>query len=238
MTTSEIQKALNRPFEEKLISWRVGATTPDKAKGIGLAYIDARDVMDRLDSVFGLDWQCKYSHADKKTICELSVLIDGQWVTRANGAGDSDVEAEKGAISDAFKRAAVMFGIGRYLYSLPNEWVEIKQQGKSYALVTPPKLPDWATPKGFDCGLTPFGYSFGGIRLNFLQDLAKEVMKVYARTEQGEHDAYKKWTSFIDAKEFQSNEEQMFAWFELESHTRSAIKRIKLQTENLLKETA
>jgi len=138
-----IYERLKRPFKASKISWRVGATNKDKTKAIALAYIDARDVMERLDEVFGMNWSCKYSHADNKTICELSVLVDGIWITRANGAGDSDIEAEKGAISDAFKRAGVMFGIGRYLYDLPNEWVEIDQWKK---LVKRPSLPNGFYP--------------------------------------------------------------------------------------------
>ena len=144
----DVMKILKRPFPASAISWRAGATNAKKNGGkpnkcIALAYIDARDVMERLDYVFGSNWQCSYSHADKKTICEISVLIDGQWIKRANGAGDSDIEAEKGAISDAFKRAAVMFGIGRYLYNIPNTWVECDEWGH---IVKPPELPDWALP--------------------------------------------------------------------------------------------
>lgn len=147
MNKDEIQLALTRPFDVKLISWRVGATNKDKTKAIPLAYIDARDVMKRLDDVFGLDWQCKYTHADAKTICEIGVCIEGQWIWRAGGAGDTDIEAEKGAISDAFKRAAVLFGIGRYLYNIPNIWVEIDEYKK---IKQTPSLPKWATPEGFD----------------------------------------------------------------------------------------
>ena len=143
----DIYNQLKRPFDPSLISWRVGATNKEKTKGIALAYIDARDVMNRLDEVFGMGWQCKYSHAENKTICEISVIVDGVWITRAGGAGDTDVEAEKGAISDAFKRAAVLFGIGRYLYELPNVWVPIDEYKK---LKSHPQLPAWATPEGFD----------------------------------------------------------------------------------------
>jgi hypothetical protein len=146
----EIYNQLKRPFDPKLISWRVGATNGDKTKGIALAYIDARDVMNRLDQVLGMDWQCKYSHAEGKTICDMGLKINNEWIWRAGGAGDTDVEAEKGAISDAFKRAAVLFGIGRYLYALPNTWVAIKSQGRSYVLDATPPLPKWATPEGFD----------------------------------------------------------------------------------------
>lgn len=147
MILENIQHALSRPFDVKKISWRAGPTNKDKTKGIALAYIDARDVMYRLDEVFGLDWQNKYTHAEKKTVCEIGVLIDGAWIWRAGGAGDTDTEAEKGAISDAFKRAAVLFGIGRYLYDLPNTWVEIDEWKKLKSI---PALPTWATPEGYD----------------------------------------------------------------------------------------
>lgn len=148
--SNEILRGLMRPFEARQISWRVGATDREKTKGIALAYIDARDVMQRLDEVMGLNWQCRYSHADKKTICDIGLKLNNEWVWRSGGAGDTDVEAEKGAISDAFKRAAVLWGIGRYLYSLPNKWVAIKEHGKSYALAESQSLPAWATPEGYD----------------------------------------------------------------------------------------
>lgn len=118
---------LKMPFSPEAISWRVGSTTKDKSKGMALAYIDARDVQDRLDAVCGVGgWQCRYVPMhDKKTVCEIGVLIGDAWIWKADGAGDSDVEAEKGALSDAFKRAAVRWGIGRYLYDLDSPWVEL-----------------------------------------------------------------------------------------------------------------
>jgi hypothetical protein len=45
------------------------------------------------------------------------------WVRKSDGAGETQVEGEKGAISDALKRAAVKWGIGRYLYDLDSPWV-------------------------------------------------------------------------------------------------------------------
>lgn len=104
----------------------VGATNSDKSKGLALAYLDARLVMDRLDTVVGqANWQATYSHALSKTVCELSLRCGDEWVTKSNGAGDSDIEGEKGALSDAFKRAAVLWGIGRYLYNLDSPWVQL-----------------------------------------------------------------------------------------------------------------
>jgi hypothetical protein len=123
------------PFPPERVSWRVGATTGDKKSGLALAYIDARDVMQRLDDVCGpTNWKCYYSHAAQKTVCDLSIRFGDEWIGKANGAGDTDTEAEKGALSDAFKRAAVLWGVGRYLYDVPNIWVKIIQHGKSYAI--------------------------------------------------------------------------------------------------------
>ncbi len=124
-------KALSAPFDPQEVSWRVGSMTKDKDKGMALAYVDARVVMDRLDAVCGpAGWQCRYSHANGKTVCDIAVKCGDEWIWKADGAGDSDIEAEKGALSDAFKRAAVRWGIGRYLYELPSPWVEVDQWKK------------------------------------------------------------------------------------------------------------
>jgi len=126
---------LSAPFPADRVSWRVGSTTQDKSKGMALAYIDARDVMERLDEVCGpAGWQCDYPHANGKTVCRLGLRIGDEWIWKADGAGDTDHEAEKGALSDAFKRAAVRWGVGRYLYDLDSPWVEIEPRGKSFVI--------------------------------------------------------------------------------------------------------
>ena len=127
--------ALAAPLPPERITWRVGSTNAEKTRGMALAYIDARDVMERLDQVCGPGgWQCRYSHAATKTICDLGIRIGDEWIWKADGAGDTDFEAEKGALSDAFKRAAVRWGIGRYLYDVEARWVEIEARGKSYTI--------------------------------------------------------------------------------------------------------
>lgn len=126
---------LSSPFKPEQVEWRVGATTKDKSKGLALCYIDARDVMGRLDEVCGAaNWQCEYPHAGSKTICRIGILINNDWVWKANGCGDTATEAEKGACSDAFKRAAVLWGIGRYLYDVKSIWVGLKPQGRPYVI--------------------------------------------------------------------------------------------------------
>lgn len=145
-----ITEMLKQPFDPKIIHWRVGATNAKKlgckpweaTQGIALAYVDARDVMKRLDDVCGDLWQ---SRAPYKGYCEIALKIDGEWLWRGNSAGETEVEGEKGQASDAFKRAAVLWGVGRYLYYLPNKWVAL-EDGK---IKTPPELPAWAKPSVF-----------------------------------------------------------------------------------------
>lgn len=122
----ELAKLLE-PFPPDAVEWRAQSVTreaPHRAQA--LSYIDARCAMQRLDEVVGPEnWQCRYQFSPdgKKTICEIGVKLDGEWVWKADGAGDTDVEAEKGALSDSFKRAAVKWGVGRYLYDIPAAWV-------------------------------------------------------------------------------------------------------------------
>lgn len=134
---------LAAPFPPERISWRIGNSnkkarireTGDQnakaTKGQALAFIDARDVMERLDAVCGpAGWQCSYSHANGKTVCDIAIKCGDEWISKADGAGDTDIEAEKGALSDAFKRSAVRWAIGRYLYDLPSPWVDLDERGQ------------------------------------------------------------------------------------------------------------
>lgn len=133
---SDITRKLAEPFDPAIVSWRVGPTTKDKTKGMALAYIDARDVMRRLDEVCGPEnWQDDYPWSDgKRVVCRIGIKIGEEWIWKTDGAGDTDTEGEKGALSDAFKRSAVKWGIGRYLYDVESPWVQIKQQGNSYVI--------------------------------------------------------------------------------------------------------
>lgn len=111
-----LMSQLKDPFDPKLVKW----TTKGGKSPSPLAYIDARDVMKRLDDVMGIGkYQTKYIPVDNGFICELSLLIDGEWITRSDGASNTKIEPVKGGISDALKRAANAWGIGRYLYYMP-----------------------------------------------------------------------------------------------------------------------
>lgn len=140
MNVSLLMLELKEPFPPAKVSWRVARVVEengDKGKAQVLAYIDARDVMERLDYICGIEgWQCRYSHTATKTVCDIGIRLGDEWVWKSDGAGDTDVEAEKGALSDAFKRAAVRWGIGRYLYDLGNNYAEVTKRGKTW-YITP-----------------------------------------------------------------------------------------------------
>lgn len=131
---------LAKPFPEGDIHWRVQGTPYERNgqySALALAYLDARDVMDRLDEACGPEnWQSEFAETAKgRVVCRLGIRIGDDWVWKSDGAGDTDVEGEKGGLSDALKRAAVAWGIGRYLYRLDPPWVrcEVNQRnGKTY----------------------------------------------------------------------------------------------------------
>jgi hypothetical protein len=84
-----------------------------------VAYIDSRDVMDRLDKVCIYGWE--RSHISIKDNIYASVRIimpDGSSISRMDCGTESSTEKEKGESSDSFKRAAVNWGVGRFLYDL------------------------------------------------------------------------------------------------------------------------
>lgn len=134
--TQDLFDRLSQPFPPELVSWRVGSTNKEKTKGMALAFINARDVMARFDAVCGpAGWERRHPHVGGTTTCEIAIWIEGRgWVVKCDGAGDTDVEAEKGSLSDSFKRAAVNWGVGRYLYDLDAPWVAIEPFGRSYKI--------------------------------------------------------------------------------------------------------
>ena len=149
---AELFRRLAEPFPASEIEWRVGTTTKDKSKGMALAFVTSRAVQQRLDDVCGPGrWSSEIRQLDagKGYTCKLTILLpDGRYVTREDGSDESDIEGTKGGISGALKRAAVLFGVGRYLYYLDAPWVKIVPAGRSYRLEKPPPLPAWALPGG------------------------------------------------------------------------------------------
>lgn len=158
---NDILSALKAPFPASDIEWRVQRAMKTKHgdRAMVLAYITARAVMERLDEVFGLDgWTDEYQRwGTNGVLCTIKCKIGDQWISKTDGADDTNIEPTKGGISDAFKRAAVKWGIGRYLYNLDSNWVEIGERGDYYindrkagvqGRWSAPQLPAWALPEG------------------------------------------------------------------------------------------
>ena len=128
----DYERLLKRPFPISSVSFRKGP-----GGGKELAYITARDVMQRLDDVFGIDgWQDEYAWIGGRMICKLHCRFGSEWISKSDGADDTSIEGAKGGISDALKRAAVKYGIFRYAYH-PGAF-----NGRNPA--------KWATPEGYD----------------------------------------------------------------------------------------
>lgn len=150
-TVEQIMQELAEPFDPVDIEWRVGSTNKDKTKGIALAYVTNRAIMNRLDSVVGaFNWQNTYKEwKGSSQLCGIGIRYGDEWVWKWDGADDSNTEAIKGGLSDSMKRAGYQWGIGRYLYNLENMWANLEPMGRSYRLKETPKLPTWALPKGY-----------------------------------------------------------------------------------------
>ena len=139
-TPEELRQALAAPFSNADIEWRVSATTQDKSKGLAVPYVTNRAIQNRLDSTVGIDgWQNEFRpwKDGKAQLCGISIYFheQKQWLTKWDGADDSDFESVKGGLSDSMKRAAVEWGVGRYLYGMTQIWVKIVQRGKGFFIV-------------------------------------------------------------------------------------------------------
>lgn len=108
--------ALAAPFESQEVKSR------QAAGGRPFLYVTARTVMNRLDNVLGPEnWWDSYTPQENSVLCCLTIRMpDGQILSKSDAGGYAGMadqgDDEKSAFSDAFKRAAIKFGVGRYLY--------------------------------------------------------------------------------------------------------------------------
>lgn len=136
-----LKEQLEKPFLDDELEFRVGAINSDKTKGLALAYIQARAIQNRLDEVVGIEnWRVSYKEINGGFLAKLELKINNEWIAKEDGANVTDYEAIKGGISSAFKRAASVWGIGRYLYEIESQWLPIEQKGKAYIFKETPKL--------------------------------------------------------------------------------------------------
>ncbi len=165
----ELVAELEEPFDPTEIKWRVTNTTQvgsrngPRFRGQMLAYADPRAYTDRLNELFTpsgwtrdyavqlvQNFERKERGSAERTItakivvtCKVTIHGFGAHTGLGEEWADND-NAGTAAEAQAFKRACSCFGLGRYLYDLEGQWVDLDD--KKRPLETP-RLPDWARPK-------------------------------------------------------------------------------------------
>lgn len=146
MRDNKYFEEFGKPFAACDVSWKLQLTNKEKTSGLAVPYLDARAIADRLDAVVGqTGWKDEYrpwhNYVTKKEqkfaqLCTIYIYDEElkEWIGKTDGAEDSDIEPIKGGLSDAFKRAAVRWNIGRYLYRFDPVWVGIEPRGDSYII--------------------------------------------------------------------------------------------------------
>jgi hypothetical protein len=155
--------ALEDPFDPREIKWRVTNTTSDRRRGQVIAYADPRAYTDRLNTLFTVrGWTREYAvqviqNFERKERGNGEGVISGKIVVTCkltiaglgshSGLGEEWADNENAgtaAEAQAFKRACSCFGLGRYLYDLGGNWVDLDERKQP---LSTPRLPDWALPK-------------------------------------------------------------------------------------------
>ncbi len=141
----EVWRRLAEPFPQEEVQWRLEVLSKDRKRALVVPYVDARTVLDRLDQVVGPEgWHDEYqvladnvreAEGKRERVVEVKCRLTVLGVSKEDvGEGDS----LKAAFSDALKRAAVKFGVGRYLYRLEGQWVDYDPERGRF---TPPRPP-------------------------------------------------------------------------------------------------
>ncbi len=140
MRENKYFEEFGKPFASNDVSWKIQRTNKEKTRGMAVPYLDARAISDRLDAVVGqYGWKDSYTmwhdcvmdgKEKSSQLCTISIYDTElkEWIGKTDGAENTDFEAVKGGLSDAFKRAAVKWNIGRYLYSFEPVWVNLENQ--------------------------------------------------------------------------------------------------------------
>lgn len=135
-TWQEISEKLQEPFHSDEIEWRPQSAFRNKQGSINLMvlpYLQGHAIQDRLDKVLGSNWSDEYESivVDGKEAfrAKLSIKVEDEWITRSDAAEISDFESVKGGHTNAFKRVAVKWGIGRYLYKCEPVFVPLLEKG-------------------------------------------------------------------------------------------------------------
>jgi hypothetical protein len=128
-----IHQGLSAPFSADEVEWKPIGKATAKARVKIAAYVDARAVAARLDSVVGIgDWSFIFTPLvldnGEVKVGKGSLSIHG--IVKADVGTWSSWEPSKGCASDALKRAGALWGIACYLYALPDVYCTLDSEGK------------------------------------------------------------------------------------------------------------
>jgi len=140
---TDVWAKLAAPLPSGAISWRIDSQPKDRdGKHFArfVAYIEANTVRERLDSTCPGEWDLNL-----ELLPSVDVIGQGGEVKRHEysfkarlqilGVIREDVGSGKDykqASTDAFKRAAVRFGIGNELYAYEQNWVEVDMKNPKF----------------------------------------------------------------------------------------------------------
>jgi hypothetical protein len=110
--------------------WKIQSVSKVSPKAQCVAYIDSRIAQDHLDKCLGSEnWQDEYYQVGGNTYCRVGINVEGVgWVWKSDNGAEGQIEQEKSLASDCFKRACVKWGLGRFLYSLPIQWIDTNEK--------------------------------------------------------------------------------------------------------------
>jgi hypothetical protein len=162
--TSDDLKVLKAPFPRERLGVKVQTYSKDRSRAMLVLYLQHTDVQDRLEEVDPA-WTTevlKEERMEDSVYVRLKLTLKG--VSRENVGEGND---PKGAYSDALKRCAMLFGVGRYLYDSDTIWVsydESRDRFRQWSILDYEKaskgdrqeskpglktqIPDEETPKG------------------------------------------------------------------------------------------
>lgn len=115
-----------RPLRADEIECRIGQIAKNGNGLTLLLYKNSRTDRDILDETVGPEgWECYYDIVGGELFCTVAIWCEerNKWVSKQDVGTPSNMEAEKGRASDAFKRACFRWGIGVELYTAPRIWV-------------------------------------------------------------------------------------------------------------------
>ncbi|HHP1111462.1 TPA: Rad52/Rad22 family DNA repair protein [Bacillus thuringiensis] len=187
---TNIMESLQAEFPVEQLGWKIINTFESQGHFFAFVapFVDARAIQDRFDEVFGIDnWQVSYEKwGEKATKCTISVFLNERWISKEDGSEESDYSSVKGGFSNSLKRAAVLWGVGRYLYNVKPTKVElstcsngpnsiyISYQKKGYYFI-PPTMLQQKHKQGSSMKEPSNGQVSLGVLIQNIQELAKPL---------------------------------------------------------------